>query len=75
MTNKRKQHPSQGDDASTGGVAPGIVGGDRPGEARRGNTTPNGGTYLEQERLPLKTCSTYDFSIAETTGPTYLCIY
>ena len=35
-------HPSQGGDASTGGVAPGRVGRDKHGEARRANPTPNG---------------------------------
>ena len=66
----RTQHPSQGDDASTGGVAPGRFGRDEHGKARRANTTPNGGPHLELERLRLKTWSKSDFSIAETTWPT-----
>ena len=74
LTEKRKQHPSLGDDASTGGVAPGRVGRNEHGEARRANTTPNGGPHLELERLLLKTWSKSDFSIAETTWPTYLYI-
>ena len=42
LTKKRKQQPSQGDDASTVGVAPDRIGRDEHGEARRANTTPNG---------------------------------
>ena len=51
------------------------VGRDEQGEARRENTTPNGGPHLELGRLRLKTWSKSNFSIAETTGPTYLYIY
>ena len=54
LTKKRKQHPSQGDDESTAGVAPGRVGRDEHGEARRANRTPNGGPHLELERSRLK---------------------
>ena len=68
---KRKQHPSPGEDASTAEAAPGRVGRDGQGEARRANTTPKGGPHLEGGRLRLKTCSKYDFSIAETWS-TYL---
>ena len=75
LTRTRKQHPSQGDDASTAGVAPGRVGRDEHGDARRANTAPNVGPHLELERLRLKTWSKSDFSIAETTWSTYLCIY
>ena len=75
LTRKRKQHPYQGDDASTGWVDPDRVVRDAQGEARRANTTPNGGTHLELERLPLKTWSKSDFSIAETTWPAYLYIH
>ena len=70
--NKRTQHPPPGDDASTAEVALGRVGRDEQGEARRGNTTPNGGPQLERGRLRLKTWSKSDFSIAETTWPTHL---
>ena len=38
------------------------------GEARRTNTTPNGGPHLELGRLWLKIWSKTDFSIAQTTG-------
>ena len=58
-TKERKQHPSQGDDASTGGVAPGRVGREEQGEARRANTTPEGGPHLELERLRLRTWSKF----------------
>ena len=56
LTKKRKQHPSLGDDASMAGVAPGKAERDERGEARRSNTTPNGGPHLELliERLRLK---------------------
>ena len=47
MTKKRKQHRSQGEDASTAEVAPGRVGKGEHAEARRANTTPNGGPHLE----------------------------
>ena len=63
----RTQHPSQGDDASTGGVAPGIDGREEEGEARRANTTPNGGPNLELERLRLRTLPNFGFSNGETT--------
>ena len=45
------------------------------GVASRANTTPNGGPHLELGRLRLKTWSKSDFSIAETTWPTYRYIY
>ena len=47
LMKKRKQHPSQGDDASTAEAAPGRVGRDEQGYLRRANTTPNGGLHLE----------------------------
>ena len=75
LIKKRKQHPPPGDDASTAEAAPGRVGRDEQGEARRANTTPNGGPHLELGRLRLKTWSKSDFSIAETTWPTYLYTY
>ena len=61
-----------GGDASTADAAPGRVERDEQGEARRANTTPNGGPHLERGRLRLKTWSKSDFSIAETTWQTYL---
>ena len=70
LIKKRKQHRPPGDDASTGEAAPGRIGSDEQGEARRGNTTPNGGPHLDRGRLLLKTWSKSDFSIAETTWPT-----
>ena len=72
LTKKRKQNPLPGDDASTNEAAPGRVGRDLQGEARRANATPNGGPHLELWRLRLKTWSKSDFSIAEATWPTYL---
>ena len=47
FTKKRKQHPSPGEDASTDEAAPGRVERVEQGEARRANTTPNGGPHLE----------------------------
>ena len=72
LTKKTKQHPSEGDDESMSEVARGRVDRDEHGEARRANTTPNGGPHLELGHLRLKTCSKSDFSIAETTWPTHL---
>ena len=51
---KTKQHPSQGDDASTAEADPGRVKREEQGAARRANTTPNGGPHLELGRLRLK---------------------
>ena len=70
LTKKRKQNPLPGDDASTAEAALSGVERDEQGEARRANTTPNGGPHLERGRLRLKTGSKSDFSIAET-WPTY----
>ena len=75
LTKTRKQQTSQGVDASTVGVAPGRIGRDEHGKARRANTALNGGTHVELERLRLNTCSKSDFSNAETTWPTYLHIH
>ena len=77
LTTKWKQYPSTGDDASTADVAPSRVGRGTQGEARRANSTPNGGPHLELGCLRLKTWSKPYFSIAQTTGPTYLymCFY
>ena len=48
LTKKRKQHPPSGDDASTAEAAPpGRVGRGEQGEARRANSTPNGGPHIE----------------------------
>ena len=58
----------------TAEAAPGRVGRDEQGEARRANTTPNGGPHLELGRLRLETWSKSDFSNAETTWPTHLYI-
>ena len=66
LAKKRKQQPPPGDDASTAEAAPGRVGRDEQGVARRANTSPNGGPHLELGRLRLKTCSKSGFSIAET---------
>ena len=68
---KRKQHASQGDDASTAEAVAGNVGRGEQGEARRASSTPNGGPHLELAhflaRLRLKTWYKSDFSIAHTT--------
>ena len=68
----QKQYSSQRDHASTVEAAPGRVGRDKQGEARRANTTPNGGPLLELGYLRFITWPKSDFSIAETTWPTYL---
>ena len=56
-------------------AASGRVRRDEQGEARRANTTPNGGPHLELGRLRVKIWSKSDFSIVETTWPTYLRIH
>ena len=56
---KRKQNSPQA-------AASDRVGRDEQGEARRANTTLNGGPHLELGRLRLETCSNSDFSIDET---------
>ena len=65
---KEKQHPSPGDDVSMAEAASGRVRRDEQGEARRANTTPNGGPHLELGRLRVKIWSKSDFSIVETHG-------
>ena len=72
ITQKRKQHPPPGDYASTAEAAPGRVGRDEQGGARRPNSTPKGGPHLELWRSRLNTWSKSDFSNAETAWPTYL---
>ena len=72
LAKKQKQHPPPGDDTSTAEAAPGRVGKDEQGEARRANTTPNDGPNLELRRFRLKTWSISDLSIAETTWSTHL---
>ena len=76
LTKKLKQHPSKGDDASTAEVAPGRVGRDEHGEARRANTTPNGGPNLGLERLRLKTLSNLSYRLLRRHGQhIYTCNY
>ena len=54
-------------------AAPGKVGRDEQGEARRANTTPNGWwTSSRARELRLNIWLKSDLSIAETTGSTYL---
>ena len=74
MTKIRNPHPPPGDDASTAEAAPGRVGRDVQCEACRASSTPNGGPHLDliRGRSRVKTWSKSDFSIAETTWPTYL---
>ena len=71
---KQKHRPPPGDDASTAEAANGRVGINEQGIARRANTTTNGGPHFELGRLRLKTWPKSDFSIVETTWPTYLYI-
>ena len=47
LTRTRKKYPVPGDDASTADAAAGRVGTGEQGEARRANSTPNGGPHLE----------------------------
>ena len=81
LIEKRKQHPSPGEDASTPEPALGKVGRGEQSEARRANSTPNGEPHLELGRLRLKTWSNSDFSIAQTTYQhsnictSYMCLY
>ena len=72
MTKKRKQHPTQGDDASTVYAATCKVVRGEQGEARQTMSAPNGGPHLDLGRLRLNTWSKFDFSIAETGWLTYL---
>ena len=72
MPKKRKKHPPQGDDVSTVYLKGGRG---EQGEARPAISAPSGRPHLDLGRLRLKTWSKSDFSIAETTYPTYLYIY
>ena len=54
LTKIRKEHPPQGDDASTAEAALGRVGRDEQREAHRANTIPNGRPHLELVRSPRK---------------------
>ena len=67
LTKKRKEHPPQGDDASTAEAAPGRARRDEQGEAHRANTKPYGGPHLDLGRLRLKTLSKSYFSIPQAT--------
>ena len=53
---------------STAEATPGTIGRGEQGEARRAQSTPNGGPHLELGQLRLKTWSKSDFSISQTTG-------
>ena len=50
---KTKTAPLPGRDASTAKAAPGRVGRGEQREARRANSTPNGGPHLDLGRLRL----------------------
>ena len=74
LTKKRKEHPLQGDDASTAEAPPGRVGRD---EQEHIEQTPHRIVDLisiELRRLRLKTWPKSDVSIAQA-WPTYLYIY
>ena len=47
MTKKQKQHPPQGDHASTAEAAPGRVGRDEQSGARRANTANDSAEKVE----------------------------
>ena len=66
LAKRTKEHPPQGDDASTAKADPGRVGRDEQGEAHRANSTPDVGPHLELGSLRLKTWSKSDLRIAET---------
>ena len=72
LAGRRREHGGglsrQSPDASTAEASPGRVRRGEQGEARRANSTPNGGPHLELGRLWLKIWSKTDFSIAQTTG-------
>ena len=68
LTKKRKQHPPPGDGTSTAEATPSRVGKDEQGEARRANTTRNGGPHLELGRLRLKTWYNPEFRLPRRHG-------
>ena len=69
---KNENATPPGDDVSTAEAAPGGVGRGEQGEARRANSTPNGGTHLE-----LASSCKNDFSIAHITphSSSSICFY
>ena len=71
LAGRRREHGGglsrQSPDASTAEASPGRVRRGEQGEARRANSTPNGGPHLELGRLRLTTWSKTDVSIAQTT--------
>ena len=50
LAQKRGEHPPQEDAVRTAEGAPGRVGRDERGQARRANTTPSGGPNLDLGR-------------------------
>ena len=75
MTKARKQHPPEGDDASTVYAATYRVGRGEQGDARPAISALRGGPHLDQGRLRRKTWSKSDFSIAGTTWATLSSMY
>ena len=77
LIKKRKQHPSQGDDAGTAEGATCNVGRGKQVEARPTISAQRGGPHLERGRIRLKTWSESDFSIARTAWRTlsYIFLY
>ena len=70
MTKKRKQHPSQDDDASVVQAATRRVGRSEQGEARPAITAPRGRLHLDAGHSRLKTLSKSDFVVAKKTWAT-----
>ena len=65
MEKNPKQNPLPGDGTSTAEAVAGRVGRDKQSEARRANTTPDGGPRLELEGLWLKPWTKSHLSTAE----------
>ena len=72
---KTKATPGAGRGREHGRTPPPFESGEASKVRHDDSTSPNGGPHLELGRLRLKTLSTSDFSIAETTWPMYLHIY
>ena len=71
-TKKTKTQLAAGRRGEHARAAPGRVERDNQGEARRPNTTSNGGLHLEIRRLRIKNRYKYDVLIDQTTWPACL---
>ena len=75
MVENRKHSPSQGDNACIAEGATCSVGRGEQDEARSAISAPRGGLHHKRGRFWIKTWSSYDFSIAETTWRTLSSVY